>query len=170
MDYQVNQAQAEEATGKVEVVVTLGDTCKAEDLEAVIVAAGANVAPRITMADIEANIKNQVFFSGADGYKGATGQDVLGLIGGSSLSLLTLCVITLNNGFTVVGQSACASPQNFNADIGKRIAREDAIRQIWPLMGFELRSKLAAQWQAVQATGISPNATLNTEDPDHAEA
>lgn len=170
MDYQVNQAQGEETTGKVEVVITAEDPVLAKDLEAAIVAAGANVAPRITMDDIEANIKGQVFFTGAEGYKGSSGMDALGLIGGSSLSLLTLCVITLNNGFTVVGQSACASPQNFNADIGKRIAREDAIRQIWPLMGYELRSKLAAQWQAVRATDISPNATLHTEDPDHAEA
>lgn len=169
MDYQVNQAQTEEATGKVEVVITAEDPIQAKELEAAIVAAGANVAPRITMTDIEANIKNQVFFTGADGYKGATGKNALGMIGGGSLELLTLCVITLNNGFTVVGQSSCASPQNFNADIGKRIAREDAIRQIWSLMGFELRSKLAALWQAAHATGMSPNATFNTEDPDHVQ-
>lgn len=55
---------------------------------------------------------------------------------------LTLCVLTLQNGFTVVGQSACASPENFVADIGQRYAREDAKRRIWDLEGYALRNKL----------------------------
>lgn len=62
---------------------------------------------------------------------------------GSPLGLLTFCVLVLRNGFTVTGESACASPENFNAEIGKRIARENAVAKIWPLMGYELRSKLA---------------------------
>jgi hypothetical protein len=59
------------------------------------------------------------------------------------LGLLTFCVLVLRNGFTVTGESACASPENFDAEIGRKIARQNAIKKIWPLMGYELRSKLA---------------------------
>lgn len=62
-----------------------------------------------------------------------------------TLGLLTFCVLVLRNGFTVTGQSACASPENFDAEVGRKIARQDAIRQVWPLLGYELRSKLAAR-------------------------
>ncbi|MBS0402858.1 MAG: hypothetical protein JSS18_10305 [Proteobacteria bacterium] len=60
------------------------------------------------------------------------------------LGLLTFCVLVLRNGFTVTGESACASPENFDAEIGRRIARENAINKVWPLLGFRLRDKLAA--------------------------
>lgn len=60
-----------------------------------------------------------------------------------ALGLLTFCVLVLRNGFTVTGESACASPENFNAEIGRRIAREAALRKVWPLLGYELRSRLA---------------------------
>ena len=49
----------------------------------------------------------------------------------------------LKSRFTVTGESACASPENFDADIGKKIARANAVQKIWPLMGYELRSRLA---------------------------
>ena len=52
-----------------------------------------------------------------------------------ALGLLTFCVLVLRNGFTVTGESACASPENFNAEIGRRIARENAINKVWPLAG-----------------------------------
>lgn len=57
--------------------------------------------------------------------------------------LLTFCILHLKNGFTVTGQSACASPANYNADIVNRLAREDAVNKIRPLLGFELRTRLA---------------------------
>ena len=60
-----------------------------------------------------------------------------------ALGLLTFCVLVLKNGFTVTGESACASPENFDAEIGRKIARQNAVAKIWPLMGYELRSKLA---------------------------
>lgn len=47
------------------------------------------------------------------------------------------------NGFTVTGESACASPENFNAEIGRKIARQNAVDKLWPLLGFRLRDKLA---------------------------
>lgn len=113
------------------------------NIEHEIQAAGANKAPRITPADIEANILVEHYFTGADGSRGATGLDPRGAIGGRQLALLTFCVLVLRNGFTVVGHSACASPENFNAEIGRKIARENAVAQVWPLMGYELRSSLA---------------------------
>lgn len=60
-----------------------------------------------------------------------------------ALNLLTFCVLVLRNGFTVTGESACASPENFDADVGRKIARANAVNKIWPLMGYELRTKLA---------------------------
>lgn len=57
---------------------------------------------------------------------------------------LTVCCLTLRNGYQVVGVSACASPENFNAEIGRKIARENARGKIWALEGYLLRSKLAA--------------------------
>lgn len=59
-------------------------------------------------------------------------------------SCLTVCCLTLKNGFTVTGESACASPQNFNAEIGQKIARANAREKLWPLLGFRLRDQLAA--------------------------
>jgi hypothetical protein len=59
-------------------------------------------------------------------------------------SCLTVCALTLRNGFTVTGESACASPENFNAEIGQKIARANAREKIWPLLGFRLRDELNA--------------------------
>lgn len=54
----------------------------------------------------------------------------------------TACLLTLRNGYTVIGESACASPENFNADIGRKIARENAKNKIWALEGYLLRNQL----------------------------
>lgn len=57
---------------------------------------------------------------------------------------LTVCALTLKNGFQVVGESAAASPENFNEEIGRKIAKDNARSKIWALEGYLLRSKLAA--------------------------
>lgn len=57
---------------------------------------------------------------------------------------LTVCALTLRNGFHVVGESAAASPANFDADLGRKIARDNARNKIWALEGYLLRSRLAA--------------------------
>jgi len=54
----------------------------------------------------------------------------------------TVCLLTLQNGFTVTGESACASPENFDAEIGRKIARENAREKIWLLEGYLLKQKL----------------------------
>lgn len=106
--------------------------------------AKGKTAPRVTPADIEANIASEHFFTAEQGAFAAfdppRGSDVVP----PELSLLTFCVLVLRNGFTVTGESACASPENFDAEIGRKIARQNAVQKIWPLMGYELRSKLAA--------------------------
>ena len=109
-----------------------------QQLEAEIIANGAAVAPRITPKDIEDNIAYETYFTAADGAKEGDGDP-----GPAELSRLTFCVLVLANGFAVTGESACASPENFNAKIGRKIARENALQKIWPLMGYQLRSKLA---------------------------
>lgn len=57
---------------------------------------------------------------------------------------MTICALTLRNGFIVTGESAAASPSNFDAAIGRKIARENARNKIWALEGYLLRDKLAA--------------------------
>ncbi|PTW61431.1 N4 Gp49/Sf6 Gp66 family protein [Breoghania corrubedonensis] len=59
-------------------------------------------------------------------------------------SCLTVCALTLRNGFTVTGESACASAANFDAEIGRTIARTNAREKLWPLLGFRLRDQLSA--------------------------
>lgn len=55
---------------------------------------------------------------------------------------LTVCCLTLRNGFTVTGESACASPENFNKEIGEKIAFENARNKIWALEGYLLKQSL----------------------------
>jgi len=60
-------------------------------------------------------------------------------------STFTACLLTLANGYTVLGESACASPENFNAELGRKIARDNAKNKIWALEGYLLRQKLHNQ-------------------------
>lgn len=110
-----------------------------DGIEQMIQAKGLT-APRVTPADIDANIASENYFTAMDGVRA---NHPLRVRGETPLSLLTFCVLILKNGFTVTGESACASPENFDAEVGKRVARANAVNKIWPLMGYELRSKLA---------------------------
>lgn len=92
-------------------------------------------APRLTPQHIDAQIASEVWGRASDLFKNTPTDD--------ALKCLTICVITLKNGFTLVGKSACASPENFDLEIGSKIARDDARKQIWALEGYLLRSKLA---------------------------
>jgi hypothetical protein len=82
-------------------------------------------APRLNPAHIDAQIVGEAYHV----FPGTT---------------LTVCALTLRNGFHVVGESAAASPENFDADLGKKISRDNARNKIWALEGYLLRSKLAA--------------------------
>lgn len=98
------------------------------------------VSQRITPADIEAAIVKEHYFSAADGVTRYTGEDATAQ---GRLSLLTICVLELRNGMTIVGTSACADPATFQIDMGQKIARQKATDQVWPLLGYELLTKLA---------------------------
>ena len=82
-------------------------------------------APRITPSQIDETISSEDYH----------------VFGGTAL---TVCCLTLVNGFTVTGESACASPENFDAELGRKIARDNARQKIWALEGYALRNKLAA--------------------------
>lgn len=110
-------------------------------------------APRITPADIAANIAREVYFTAANG-AAAAGETIYS--DDDSLRLLTFCVLVLKNGFTVTGESACASPENFDPEIGRRIARDNAMQKVWPLMGYELRSRLHEREQFLAEPRCSP--------------
>lgn len=91
-------------------------------IEAELKTKGLN-APRLTPALIDATIKAEYYH----------------VIQGTTL---TICVLTLRNGYLVTGESAAASPENFDAAIGRRIARENARNKIWALEGYLLRERL----------------------------
>ena len=112
-------------------------------VEAVIQAKGLT-APRVTPADIEANIKSEHYFTAEQGAAMAT-ADATGEVAHPQppeLRLLTFCVLVLKNGYTVTGESACASPENFDAELGRKIARQNAVQKIWSLMGYALKQQL----------------------------
>ena len=100
-------------------------------------------APRVTPADIESNIVSEHYFTASQGVAGA-GYVIHDANDKGPLSLLTFCVLVLRNGFTVTGESACASPENFDAELGRKIARANAVNKVWPLMGYELKERMHA--------------------------
>lgn len=107
-------------------------------LEATEAECAANaVAPRVSLASMEAKIVARYDF---------TADKVLAPDepAPASLPLLSICILVMQNGFMVVGKSAPASAENFNAELGKKLAYEDAIRQLWPLEGYALRTRLSA--------------------------
>jgi hypothetical protein len=81
--------------------------------------------PRLTPSDIDAQIAKKQFHR----FEGTT---------------VTVCCLTLQNGFNCVGESACASPENYDEELGEKIAFENARKQIWKLEGYLLSSELAA--------------------------
>lgn len=91
-------------------------------------------ASRVTPAQIDATIVDEAYY----------------VFPGSSL---TVCCLTLKNGFTVTGESACASPANFNAELGRKIARDRARDKIWALEGYLLKTVLKVQGQNVVGHG-----------------
>lgn len=101
-------------------------------------------APRLTPADIDATIVDEYYFTAAQGVgNNCNGYDAMGFH--SVLGTLTFCVLVLENGFTVTGESACASPENFDPEIGKKVARENARNKVWMLEGYLLKEKLNHQ-------------------------
>lgn len=111
-----------------------------QSTEAAIAKAG-KTAQRVTPEHIDAAIVGEYFFT--------AGEAVAEINGGPAaehdqqLSLLTFCILVLRNGFTVTGESACASPENFDPQIGRDIARRNAREKIWLLEGYLLKELLS---------------------------
>lgn len=101
-----------------------------QEIEAEIQRKGLN-APRLTPDDIDAVIASESYTVLPSGRT-------------------TICELTLRNGFTVTGESSCVSIDNFDAEIGRKIARDDARDKVWQLEAYLLRDRL---FQAVQAAG-----------------
>ncbi|QYW01946.1 hypothetical protein CPT_Piffle_092 [Stenotrophomonas phage Piffle] len=84
-----------------------------------------STAPRVTIEQVEAAIREETYTVLPDGRT-------------------TICQLTLDNGFTVDGHSACVSKENFNPEIGNKFAREEAVKKVWAYLGFRLADRLAA--------------------------
>lgn len=96
--------------------------------------------PSVTASAVQGAIIAEHYFTAAQGVNGASQPTNTNSI--VPLSLLTFCVLTLKNGYTVTGHSACVSAANFSPDIGKGIARQNAEAQIWPLLGYALKEEI----------------------------
>ena len=122
-----------------------------QSIEQEIQSKGLN-APRLTPDHINSVIQSVHYFTAGDGYAGAlaSSEEFNSLPEGErfinppqQLDLLTFCVLILKNGFTVTGESACASPDNFDAEIGKKIAYQNASEKICMLECYFLKQKLS---------------------------
>ena len=114
-----------------------------QQAEKAIVQVGADKAPRVTPFEVEAQIRSEFFFTASDG---VLGESEMGTrpAAWTNLDQVTICVLILRNGTKVVGvNEGPVSRENFSAEIGRQYARQKAVDQIWPMLGYELRSKLA---------------------------
>lgn len=123
-----------------------------QQTEAAITAAG-KTAPRVTPADLDAEIAagSVHYFTALNGASAAVNelsndgkwQSALAALDAvtETLSIITICVIVLANGFKLIGYSAPVSSANFDAKIGQDIAFRNAREQLWPLLGFRLADK-----------------------------
>jgi hypothetical protein len=127
-------------------------------------------APRVTQDRIIAVIASEHYFTALDGERGAQMfNNPAGVLipeqTGIALGLLTFCVLVLANGFTVTGESACASPENFNAELGRKIARANAVNKIWPLEGYLLKQQLHDQAANRFSDDASVKLKIHNADP-----
>lgn len=141
-----------------------------QQIEQEIQAKGLN-APRVTTQRINDVIASEHYFTAGQGVSGEVSsrdEQPYQFCYESSLDLLTFCVLVLKNGFTVTGESACASPENFDAEIGRKIARENAINKVWMLEGYLLKQQLHDVQNTVVLTDADALADLNgTPRPDN---
>lgn len=108
-------------------------------------------AQRITPADLENTIAYEAYFTAEHGIEGAMARLQLHQRTPSPevaapLNQVTICCLVLKNGTKVIGvNTGPVSPGNFDAELGRKLARSNATDQIWPMLGYELRTKLAEQ-------------------------
>jgi hypothetical protein len=97
--------------------------------------AAVAVAPRVTLQSMEDKIAAEYSFTADSALRGCPIPDCL--------KIFTICIIVMKNGFMVTGESAPASPENFNPELGRKFAREMAIRKLWGFEGYALREALS---------------------------
>lgn len=102
-------------------------------------------APRVTPQMVDDVIAEKYFFTARNAVESLTLGPPHDHEDRSPLNYLTFCVLVLRNGFTVTGESACASPENFNAEVGREVAFENAKNKIWQLEGYKLKDSLYNQ-------------------------
>jgi len=149
--------------------MVMGTNMSDNEIEKEIQAKGLT-APRVTLADIEAVIAYEYYMNASQMDVSTTpvlGPAHAGIPQPSAkLSLLTLCVLVLANGFTVTGESACASPENFDATLGRKIARQKAIDKVWMLEGYALKQRLFEESRpGLTREELDANATAKSDDP-----
>lgn len=109
-----------------------------------------SAAPKITLDYIESLIVDEYHFTAFEGVMGERFHHEMGEKDPipdkieQSLKLMSFCILVLKNGFTVVGKSACASPALYNKELGQTFSRENAVDQLWEIIGYELKTKLAS--------------------------
>lgn len=126
-----------------------------KDIEQQIQAKG-KTAPRVTPQHIESIIDECHYFTAGEAHRAAWPDKNAADAASPALDLLTFCVLVLRNGFTVTGESACASPENFDPEIGRKIARENAVNKIWMLECYLLKQKLS-ETPAVLQSDLPPH-------------
>ena len=90
------------------------------------------ITPRVTRADFEAKVVGEYYFTASQAVA-AIGAPAM-----AALDALTICIFVMRNGSTIIGKSAPANPANFNAELGRKFARQDALRQVWPMDGYAI--------------------------------
>ena len=101
----------------------------------------------MSLADLEDSIVGELYFTAAQAvnatmWDGTLLADDNRTLVPDSFGVLTICLLAVRNGFTIVGKSAPADAANFDPLLGRKLAYEDAVRQLWPLMRYALREKL----------------------------
>lgn len=107
---------------------------------------------KITLETINSLIVEEFYFTGEQGVIGSLDELPPSHIRVTQYALeesippkvrtATIAILVLENGFTVVGTSNCVDPANFDVKLGQKIAREDAINKLWPILGYQLQQEI----------------------------
>jgi hypothetical protein len=122
-----------------------------------------STAERVTLEQVNGSIVGEWYFTGSEaiqaGLKIGSEQRMAGI---EDLDRVTICLLKLFNGFIVLGHSAPASAANFDVQIGRRLARERAIMQIWTLLGFDLKTRQWMNSKSRSESGSEPGKVSTT--------
>ena len=108
----------------------MGSLQRKEDAAAAV----AKTPHRVSLESIKAKVKSCSFINPGD------------------VPHMTIAIMTMENGFTIVGTSKPVDRDNFDLDLGRKFAEENALSQAWLLEGYLLHERLF-EGQADNATG-----------------